>query len=146
MAALKINASIFERSDVIRHLLYPLQTLSAGTDADRLELTRIVRDKPSELMAVGLIRAEVFAPVCSDPEKGTWHVAKHKVWVDKDSGVPVDISTVQILAEFPAEPHKLSRKDMVSLLPPTYWAREEDAAMLVRLFQEAGPMSQWPIS
>ena len=146
MAALKINDSKFERAEVINHLLYPLKGISAGADRDKSELARIVRDKPSELLAVGLIRVEVFAPECSNPEQGTWSVGRFKVWVDKDSGVPVDSSTVHILSQFPGDPDKLTRKDMISLLPPTYWAREEDAAVLKKLFQDAGPLHTWPVA
>ena len=145
MSALKINDSKFERSDIINHILYPLKGISAGSDKDKIELARIVRDKPSELVAVGLIRVEVFAPTCTAPETGSWEVSRYKIWVDKESGVPVDSSTVQILAEFPSEPDKLSRRDMINLLPPTYWAREQDAAALTKLFREAGPMSEWPV-
>lgn len=145
MTALKINQSSFERADVISHLLYPMKAINAGTDRDAAELARIVRDKPSELIAVGLIRVEVFAPVCADPEKGTWYVTKHKIWVDKESGVPVDSSTVQILPQFPCDPATVTRRDMINLLPPTYWAREEDAATITKLFNEAGPMNQWPV-
>lgn len=144
MAALKINQSTFERADVIQHLLYPMKGLTGGSDQAKSELARIVRDKPSELLALGLIRVEVFAPECADSEKGTWHTRKHKVWVDKESGVPVDSSTVQILTEFPLEPATVTRRDMIKLLPPTYWAREEDAAILTKLFREAGPLHQWP--
>ena len=145
MSHITINNSKFSRSEVISHIIFPLKPLQRDNTTDSATLADLVRNKPSELEALGLERVHVFAPSCSDPEAGTWHVAKHSVWVDKETRVPLDSATVQILGDLPNDLSTIPSRIIIELLPPTYCAYRRDAEVLVALLIERGPMHQWSV-
>jgi hypothetical protein len=127
------------REDVINTLCFPASPLAQRPETDGLTLPTLVRDNPAALQAVGLVQLEVYGPTCLDVERGTWSVRPRMIWVDQESGVPVDSATVMFVDTLPESLSSSKPNELIQFLPPTYCTRREDAERLVQLLQEAGP-------
>lgn len=137
-----IESSKLTRSDVENMLIYPRRSIT--TDGASRELTQelftIISEHPQRLEELGISRVEVFNPLCTDPVEGLWTVNRHYVWTDRETGIPLDSSTVRIEDELPANAEKMSRSELIEFLPPTYFRDKAAAERLASFFQAAGPI------
>jgi hypothetical protein len=137
------NKSSNERETAIRLLLSPQSYIIPTTSDENAELRTAIRDKPEKLEALGLSRVQVFSPTCTDPHRGTWMVGRFQIWVDKETGAPIDSPTVKILDRLPESIRTIALIDLINFLRPTYCRSSDDAQTLVDLFHAAGPSSTW---
>lgn len=143
--SLTIQGKPVTRAEVINHLCFPASPLAQHTTNEGLTLPSLVRDNPSALQAVGLVQKEVYGATCTDVQRGSWSVRPLKIWVDEESGVPLDSATVMFVDALPRSLSSSHPNDLIQFLPPTYCSSREDAERLVRLLEEAGPTHKWPI-
>lgn len=132
------------REEVIQTLCLPASPLAQRQQEDGLTLPTIVRDNPTALQAVGIVQLEVYGPTCLDVERGSWGVRPRMIWIDQESGVPVDSATVMFVEDLPESLSASQPNQLIRFLPPTYCRRREDAERLVQLLEEAGPTHGWP--
>jgi hypothetical protein len=110
-------------------------------DPHKPTLRDIVKDHPDELVALGLVKQQVYAPYCIDVATGVWSVRPVRIWIDKESGVPLDSDTVRLIDGLPSD---ASLSNHHELLPPTYFTVKGEAERLAAILQEAGPSRNWP--
>jgi hypothetical protein len=132
------------REEVINTLCFPASPISQLPQTKGLTLPSLVRENPAALQAVGLVQLEVYGPSCIDVQRGSWTVRPNMIWVDQESGVPIDAATIMFVNTLPESLSASRPNELIKFLPPTYCVRREDAERLVRLLQEAGPTRGWP--
>lgn len=143
-SSVTIQGVTVTRAEAIHSLCFPASPLAQRSSTEGLTLPTIVRDNPSALEAVGLVQQEVYGAVCTDVERGSWDVRPRMIWVDQESGVPVDSATVMFIDSLPNSLSSAHPSDLIQFPPPTYCRNREDAERLVRLLEEAGPAHNWP--
>ncbi len=132
-----------ERETAIRLLLFPQISIIPTRCDETHELKRIIRENPERLESLGLSRVKVFSPTCSDPTRGTWEVSAFHIWIDKETGTPIDSLTVKILDHLPDAIHSMPPRDLLNFLNPTYCRNSRDAQTVADLCNAAGPSSHW---
>ena len=127
------------REQVINTLCFPASPLFQLSQTGELTLPALIRENPAALQAVGIVQREVYGPSCIDVQRGSWTVRPTMIWIDQESGVPVDAATIMFVNTLPESLSASRPNELIKFLPPTYCVRREDAERLVQLLQDAGP-------
>ena len=145
MKTISVDSAQLTRRDAESVLIYPLKPLTSegASRSDVKRLHNLFTQNPECLQGLGIARVDVYRPTCTDPVQGHWEVGRHSVWIDKETGIPLDAATVRIEERLPPTLGGMKRSELINLLPPTYFRHQVDAMMLAEVLQAAGPMGEW---